>query len=69
MATKFGATSWEIGSDYFNKPAEMFAEARMRCLGYEHDPDYAVMSCDEVDSLIAGTQQAERINEMANSNS
>ena len=69
MAAKYGATDWDLESDYFKRPSEMFAEARMRCLGYEHDPEYELMSCDDVDSLIAGTEQAEQINEMANSKS
>jgi hypothetical protein len=69
MAAKYGATDWDEVTDYFNRPSEMFAEARMRCLGYDHDPDYGVMSCEDVDILIAGTEQADLINKMANSNS
>ena len=67
MAAKYGATDWDLESDYFNRPSEMFAEARMRCLGYEHDPEYGVMSCDDVNNLIAGTDQADEIIRMANS--
>jgi hypothetical protein len=69
MAAEYGEKSWDEGSDYWNTPAEMFAEGRTRCLGYDADPDFANMSCEDVDSLIAGTAQAEKINEMANSNS
>ena len=69
MSTKYGATDWDLESEYLNRPSEMFAEARMRCLGYEHDPEYGVMSCEDVDALIAGTEEAAKIKEMANSNS
>jgi hypothetical protein len=69
MAAKYGAKDWDEGSDYWNTPAEMFAEGRTRCLGYDADPDFGNMSCEDVDSLIAGTPQADKINEMANSKS
>lgn len=69
IAAKYGAKDWDDRSQYLNRPSEMFAEARMRCLGYEHDPDYGFMSCEDVEILIAGTEQANLINEMANSNS
>jgi hypothetical protein len=65
MATKYGVADWDYVSDYFKRPSEMFAEARMRCLGYEHDPEYGVMSCEDVDALISGTEESDKINEMA----
>ena len=65
IAAKYGATDWNDESDYFNRPSEMFAEARMRCLGYEHDPDFGLMSCEDVERLIAGTEQADDINRLA----
>ena len=69
IAAKYGATDWNYVSDYFNRPSEMFAEARMRCLGYEHDPDFGVMSCEDVELLISGTPQSDEINRLANSKS
>jgi hypothetical protein len=69
MAALYGAKSWDEGADYWNTPAEMFAEGRTRCLGYDADPDFANMSCEDVDSLIAGTPQVDKINEMAKSKS
>ncbi len=68
MAEKYGSTDWYDASDYFNMPSEMFAEARTRCLGYDADSDFGVMSCEDVEILIAGTDQADKINEMANAN-
>jgi hypothetical protein len=67
IAVKYGSTDWNYVSDYFNRPSEMFAEARVRCLGYEADPDFGVMSCEDVELLIAGTDQADKINEIAKS--
>ena len=69
FAAEYGAKSWDEGIDYWNTPAEMFAEGRTRCLGYDADPDFGVMSCEQIDSLIASTPQADKINEMANSKS
>lgn len=66
MAAKYGADDWDLVSDYFNRPSEMFAESRIRCLGYEHDPEYGLMSCEDIDALVAGTVEAEKINEMVN---
>jgi hypothetical protein len=44
----------------------MFAEGRARCLGYGADEDFGEMSCEDIDSLIAGTEQAEKIQNLAN---
>ena len=68
MAEKYGSTDWYDASDYFKMPSEMFAEARTRCLGYDADSDFGVMSCEDVELLISGTDQADKINEMANAN-
>jgi hypothetical protein len=67
FATKYEAADWDNISDYFNRPSEMFAEARIRCLGFDFDSEYGVMSCEDVDALIAGTEQAEKILELVNS--
>ena len=67
MAEKYGADSWDEGDDYWNVPAEMFAEGRARCLGYGADEDFGEMSCEDIDSLIAGTEQSEQINTLARS--
>jgi hypothetical protein len=61
IASKYGADSWGEGSDYFNIPSEMFAEGRARCLGYESYIEFGEMSCEDIDSLIAGTQKADQI--------
>jgi len=67
MADKYGAFSWDEGDDYWNMPAEMFAEGRARCLGYGADADFGEMSCDDIESLIAGTEIADQIFDMSNS--
>jgi len=61
IASKYGADSWGEGSDYFNIPSEMFAEGRARCLGYESYKEFGEMSCEDIDSLIAGTQKVDQI--------
>lgn len=66
MAEKYGAQSWDEGDDYWNVPAEMFAEGRARCLGYGADEDFGEMSCEDIDSLIASTEQAEKVQALAN---
>lgn len=67
MAQKYGVQSWDEGDDYWNLPSEMFAEGRARCLGYGADEDFGVMSCDDIDSLISGTEKADQIIRMSNS--
>lgn len=49
----------------WNLLAEMFTEGRARCLGYGADEDFDVMSCDEIDSVFSGTEQADQIIEMS----
>jgi hypothetical protein len=66
LARKYDAANWDDVSDYFNSPAEMFAEARIRCLGFDYDPEYGLMSCDDVDTLISNTLQSVRILELVN---
>ena len=60
-AMKIGATDWFDSSDYWSTPAEMFAESRAGCLGFEADPDFEVMSCDLIDEMISKTDFAEEI--------
>ena len=67
MAEVYEAGSWDEGEDYWSTPAEMFAEGRARCLGYGADTDFAEMSCDDIDSLIAGTEMADQIIRMSKS--
>lgn len=66
MADKYGADSWDENDDYWNTPAEMFAEGRARCLGYGADEDFGEMSCEDINSLISETKMADQINSMAN---
>jgi hypothetical protein len=66
MASKYGADSWDEDDDYWNTPSEMFAEGRARCLGYGADVDFGEMSCEDIDSLIAGTEMVDQIISLAN---
>ena len=65
IAKKYGSASWSEGEDYWNIPSEMFAEGRMRCLGFESDSDFGKMSCEDIDYLISKTEKASEINQMA----
>jgi hypothetical protein len=67
MASKYGADDWYEGEEYFSQPAEMFADSRARCLGYGSDGSYEEMACEDIDRLIAGTAEADKIIELANS--
>jgi hypothetical protein len=67
MAEVYEADSWDEGDEYWSTPAEMFAEGRARCLGYGADTDFDEMSCDDIDSLISGTEMADQIIRMSKS--
>ena len=60
-AMQLGATDWFDTPDYWSTPAEMFAESRAGCLGFEADSDFKAMSCDLIDQMIAKTDYANEI--------
>ena len=63
-ALQLGETDWFETDDYWSTPAEMFAESRAGCLGFEADPDFEVMSCDLINQMIAKTDFAPEIDSM-----
>ncbi len=67
MADVYDAESWDEGDEYWSTPSEMFAEGRARCLGYGADTDFEEMACEDIDSLIAGTEMADQIIRMSKS--
>lgn len=58
---------WDKLDDFWNLLAEMFTEGRARCLGYGADEDFDVMNCDDINSVISGIEQADKIMRMSNS--
>jgi hypothetical protein len=60
-ALALGEADWNEADSYWSTPAEMFAESRMGCLGYEVDMDFKSMSCSTIDAIIAKSDFAKEI--------
>ena len=68
-AEKLGARTWvdDATAGTWRTPAEMFAEGRAVCLGYpDEDSEYSLMSCTQIDQMIAATDFADEVAQTVN---
>lgn len=60
-AMDLGEQNWDDADSYWDTPSEVFAESRAGCLGYPVYVEFAVMTCETINSLIAKSDFAGEI--------